>query len=49
VPDQAEVLKHHADAAAEVREALAPRVGEFLAEQADAPARRALREVEQLQ
>ena len=47
VPDQAEVLEHHADAAAEGRQSVALRLAQFLPEQVDAAARRALREVEQ--
>ena len=47
--DQAEVLEHDADPAAEVRQRVARRIGQFLAEQPDAAARRPLREVEQLE
>jgi hypothetical protein len=47
--DEAEILEHDADAAAKGGQDVARGVGQFLAEQADAAARRALREVEQLQ
>ena len=45
VPDQPEVLEHHADAAAESGQLLARRIGQLLAKQADAAARRALRQI----
>ena len=47
--DEAEILEHHADAAAEGGQQVARGVGQFLAEQADPAARRALREVEQFE
>ena len=49
VTDQPEVLEDDADAAAEGRQRLARRFAQLLAEQADAAARRALREIEQLE
>ena len=47
--DQPEVLEDHADPAAEGGQRLARRVAQFLAEQADPAARRALGEVEQFE
>jgi hypothetical protein len=49
VPDQAEILEHDADPAAKGGKGLAWRLAQLLAEQADAPARRPLREIEKLQ
>ena len=49
MPDQAEVLEHDADPAAEGRQRVARGLGQLLAEQAYASARRPLREVEQLE
>ena len=47
--DQAEILEHHPDPPTEARQRIARRIAEFLAEQADAPARRPLGQIKQLQ
>ena len=49
MPNEAEVLKHDADAAAILRECLARRFSELAAEEANPTARRPLRQIEQLQ